>query len=62
MNVILIFIQFEISEHTFGGLVVFREKCNHFIFDTVDHIDIILSEMNDDFIESSYLLNCKVNI
>jgi len=30
-----------------GGVVVFREKVNHFTFDTVDHIDIILSEMND---------------
>ena len=65
----LLFIQFEISlqskmtsEHTFGGLVVFREKCNHFLFDTVDNIDIIISEMNDDSIESLYLLNDKVNI
>ena len=31
-----------------GGVVVFREKVDHFIFDTFDHIDIILSEINDD--------------
>ena len=31
-----------------GGVVVFREKVDHFTFDTFDHIDIKLSEMDDD--------------
>ena len=44
-----------INEDTFDEFVVFRENFDQFIFDTIDHINIILSEMNDDSIGSAYV-------
>ena len=44
-----------VSERKFGGVVVFKEKVDHLIFDTIDYVNRMLSEINNDSIVSSYL-------
>ena len=44
-----------ISEHTFGGGIVFREEVDDSVFATIDMINIISSRMSDDSVGSSCL-------
>merc|ERR1712161_180032 len=44
-----------ISEHTFGGGMVFREEVDDSVFATIDMINIISSRMSDDSVGSSCL-------